>query len=322
MPGIIQVAVAVLQRPDGQVLVAHRGSDRHQGGKLEFPGGKIEPGEHVIEALRRELEEELGIEPTECLPLIRIRHDYADRSVELLTHLVTQWQGNPRGCEGQPVEWLSPATLTASRFPAANRPIVAALRLPALSLVTPTQAEPSPASLQALLDSVERALRNEPVLLVRFRAPELERDAWIDRVQQLAELVGRYRGSRLLANGPPERAEDLPPSVGLHLSADDARRTRERPVGPDRLLSCACHDAAEVERAGMLDADLAYVGPVAATPTHPGAQILGWEGLSRLAARTTIPLYGIGGLTAEDLTRAREAGAIGVAGIRAFLPGS
>ncbi|MDZ7749329.1 MAG: thiamine phosphate synthase [Halofilum sp. (in: g-proteobacteria)] len=93
-----------------------------------------------------------------------------------------------------------------------------------------------------------------------------------------------------------------------------------RPVGPERLLSCACHDAAELAHAEALGADLAYLGSVAPTPSHPDAAPLGWEAFADLAAGTALPLYAIGGVTPSDLATARAAGAVGVAGIRGFWP--
>ncbi|RTZ80514.1 MAG: hypothetical protein DSZ01_02110, partial [Gammaproteobacteria bacterium] len=86
---IIEVAAGVLQDAAGRVLLARRPEGVHQGGLWEFPGGKVEPGESVRQALERELEEELGIGIKACRPLIRVGHRYADRNVVLDTWLVS-----------------------------------------------------------------------------------------------------------------------------------------------------------------------------------------------------------------------------------------
>ena len=66
--------------------------------------------------------------------------------------------------------------------------------------------------------------------------------------------------------------------------------------------------------------DFAVVGTLASTPSHPQAEVLGWEGFAQLREHVSMPLYAIGGLGAEDLERARRHGAQGIAAIRALWP--
>lgn len=130
-PELIHVAVAVIVR-QGRVLIARRPDHVHQGGLLEFPGGKVEFGETVQQALVREIAEETGLQvPEDSLePVIGIRHDYGDKRVFLDVWKTTRAQGQPEGREGQPVDWLKPSELADTDFPAANRPIIRALNLP------------------------------------------------------------------------------------------------------------------------------------------------------------------------------------------------
>lgn len=316
--GVLRVAVGVLRRPDGHVLVAERDQRRHQGGRLEFPGGKCDPEESARTALERELREEVGIDVTRSEPLIRVRHDYDDRRVELETFLVTDWRGEPHGAEGQAIDWADPAHLTAARFPAANRPIVAALTRPALCLITP-DVDAVPAA-DDLLSGLERALAARSAGLVQLRRRDRGSPAWRRLARAASELCAA-RGVKLMVNGPPDLLEGLPGEVGLHLPADPLRYLSSRPIPASRLLSCACHDATEIARAEEIGVDQALLGPVQATRTHPGAPVLGWDGFAELTARTTLPVYALGGLQAGDLESARRSGAIGVAGIRGFWPG-
>lgn len=125
----IEVAVGVIVDASGcRVLLARRASDAHQGGLWEFPGGKVERDETVAQALARELLEELAISATEWQPLLRIEHDYKDKSVALEVCLVTGFEGVPRGLQGQPLRWVSIQQLHDIDFPAANRAIVAELQ--------------------------------------------------------------------------------------------------------------------------------------------------------------------------------------------------
>lgn len=123
----VHVAVGVVVDPSGRVLITRRAADSHQGGLWEFPGGKVEAGESLVLALARELKEELGIEVGSSRPLLEVHHDYGDKSVVLDVHLVGDYCGIARGLEGQPLAWVAPEDLADYAFPAANRPIIAAI---------------------------------------------------------------------------------------------------------------------------------------------------------------------------------------------------
>jgi 8-oxo-dGTP diphosphatase len=94
-------------------------------GYWEFPGGKRRAAESGIEALARELGEELGIEIERAVPLMTLRHDYPDRQVELEVWKVEAYRGEPRALEGQPLAWVEPGELTALPILPADAAIVA-----------------------------------------------------------------------------------------------------------------------------------------------------------------------------------------------------
>ena len=121
----VKVAAGVIER-DGQVLVTQRAAKAHQGGLWEFPGGKLESGESAEQALVRELAEELNIQVTQQSPLIEIAHDYGDKQVRLFVFVVYDFEGEPQGLEGQPMQWIASADLNGLSFPAANLPIIQA----------------------------------------------------------------------------------------------------------------------------------------------------------------------------------------------------
>ena len=122
------VAVGVIQDSAGRVLVALRSERQHQGGLWEFPGGKVEKGETVREALCRELYEELGIKVEAAVPFKLLDYRYVDRRVLLDVWMVTRFTGEPTARESQPLEWRAVTDLNPHEFPAANRPIISALR--------------------------------------------------------------------------------------------------------------------------------------------------------------------------------------------------
>lgn len=119
----VHVAAGVILR-DRQVLIARRHHEAHQGGLWEFPGGKLEGGESVSEALTRELQEEIGITVEKAEPLLKISHDYTDKQVLLDFWTVSAFSGEPEGREGQSLEWCNLERLREREFPAANVPVV------------------------------------------------------------------------------------------------------------------------------------------------------------------------------------------------------
>ena len=127
-PPAVHVAVGIVADPTGAILIARRPDHAHQGGLWEFPGGKVEADEAVETALRRELQEELGIAVQTAEPWLQIRHAYPDKTVLLDVWRVTAWRGEPHGREGQPLTWASPAKLADFAFPAADESIIARLR--------------------------------------------------------------------------------------------------------------------------------------------------------------------------------------------------
>jgi 8-oxo-dGTP diphosphatase len=128
-PAVHVVAAAVID-VEGRVLIAQRPTGKHLAGGWEFPGGKLEPGEKREAGLARELLEELGITIDSPRPLIRVRHAYPTREVLLDMWVVTRFHGEPRGLDGQALRWCTQEELPAANLLPADKPIVAALRLP------------------------------------------------------------------------------------------------------------------------------------------------------------------------------------------------
>ena len=124
---VVRVAVGVILDSERNVLITRRASNAHQGGLWEFPGGKVEAGESLKEALTRELREELGIAIGRTSALLEVHHDYGDKAVLLEVHVVWEFSGEVLTLEDQPMAWVAPGELDRFSFPAANMPIVVAV---------------------------------------------------------------------------------------------------------------------------------------------------------------------------------------------------
>lgn len=102
---VTEVAAGILLDTEGRYLLGQRPEGKPYAGYWEVPGGKIEQGESIFEALKRELFEELGIEIISSKALTVLEHDYPHAYVRLHVSIIREWRGTPQGCEGQQLSW-------------------------------------------------------------------------------------------------------------------------------------------------------------------------------------------------------------------------
>jgi 8-oxo-dGTP diphosphatase len=297
---VIEVVAAVIERPDGAFLLAQRPAGKVYAGWWEFPGGKVEAGEPPARALERELHEELGIEVVKAYPWISRVHVYEHGTVMLNFFRVARWRGEPHPRESQAFVWQRPGEPGVEPMLPANGPVLASLALPLEYAITDAQT----LGLVPQLERIEARLK-DGLRLIQVR----DKGNW-ERAQLIYAVrsLGRQYGAKVLVNGGP--AAD-----GIHFSAEQLMNLRSKPRD-EGLVAASCHTVQELGHAMAIGLDFAVLGPVKETASHPGAQLLGWDGFRRIAAGASIPVYAIGGLRPEDMDRARAAGAHGVAMIR------
>ena len=102
---VTAVAAGILLDQSGRYLLGQRPEGKPYAGYWEVPGGKIEKGESVFEALKRELQEELGIDIHASEELTILEYDYPHAYVRLHVSIIREWVGTPKGCEGQSLSW-------------------------------------------------------------------------------------------------------------------------------------------------------------------------------------------------------------------------
>lgn len=303
----LHVAVGVIRGGDGRILLTKRAKHAHQGGLWEFPGGKVETGESVQEALRRELLEEVGIQVQTLAPLIKISHDYGDRHVLLDVWNVTAFSGEAKPCEDQDMHWVTADDLESYSFPAANRPIVKAARLPACYAILEGH------SAEEVLNNCRKILRGG-IRLMQLRVKSLPAGdlEWV--AAEVTKLCRRHHVILLINSDLPVTAS----ADGIHLSSRALLACEVKPTGYT-WIGASCHNLAELQHAEKLGVDFAVLAPVLATATHPDATPLGWDNLATLLEQVNLPVFALGGLGLNDLKQAINAGAQGLAGISAFL---
>ncbi|MEI6896052.1 MAG: 8-oxo-dGTP diphosphatase MutT [Psychromonas sp.] len=121
---IIDISIAIVKNADNHYLICLRSHDSHQGGKWEFPGGKVENNESVEQAMQRELFEEVGLIATEQRFVEKIFFDYGDKQLNLHFYLIEKFTGEAFGKEGQSVKWISKAQFKHYNFPDANKDVI------------------------------------------------------------------------------------------------------------------------------------------------------------------------------------------------------
>jgi 8-oxo-dGTP diphosphatase len=128
---VTEVAAGILLDAEGRYLLGQRPEGKPYAGYWEVPGGKIENGESVFEALKRELQEELGIDIESSEDLVVLEYDYPHAYVRLHVSIIRKWIGVPKGCEGQSLSWqlLGDTIPTVAPLLPAAWPMLEKLRL-------------------------------------------------------------------------------------------------------------------------------------------------------------------------------------------------
>lgn len=313
---ITQAAVGIIQHENGLVLLAERPIGKAWSGYWEFPGGKIEANEKPEAALKRELQEELGISATLVYPWLTRTFDYEAKydkngrlnspakTVKLHFFIVAKWDGEPFGMEKQTISWQNPEKINVGPVLPANAPIFNALGLPHIYAITNMQELGE----ELFFERLKIALNNG-LMMIQVREKQLNEEELSLFVERVIEIAEPYEAKVFLNS-----AHSISPEfklAGLHLTAHDLMKCTEKPEG----IRCgaSCHHAEELAHAQALGLDYALLSPVQHTQSHPEAAPLGWNNFAKMIKDCSIPVYALGGMQLDDLNDARLYGAHGIA---------
>ena len=301
---ITEVAVAIFIKADGSFLLSSRPQGKPYSGYWEFPGGKIEPGESVLQAMQRELMEELNVAITNATPWFTFMMVYTHATVRLHCWRVRGWQGEMQAMEGQQFAWQRLGSITVAPTLPGCAPILKALALPGIYAITNAAEIGADAYLQRLEHALENGLR-----LIQIREKQMPTDARGRFAKQVVTRAHAF-GAKVLLNSDIEMARVIG-ADGVHLTSVGLSHCTNRP--DFELVAASTHARADIERAAALKLDFVVLGPVNATLSHPGAMPLGWGRFAKLVESTPLPVYALGGLLFGDLVDAMTHGAHGVA---------
>lgn len=294
----VNVAIALVLHQQ-KILVGWRESHQHQGDKHEFPGGKVESGETPMQACRREVFEEVGIQIETWHPFDLIQHEYDDVIVNL--HFFHSTVSAEQLSEiHQPWVWYTRTELLDLNFPKANSSIIKALYWPKQIKISPE------------VSSLEQ-LKNDHLFYWRadFQPKQIVEIAQYS-IEDLAKLIVNVELWAALGDFQQQAV------AAVHLKQHQLMAFTAKDLQREQRYIAACHDLNAAQHAQAIGCDAIFLSPILATQTHPEAKALGWEAFADIAKQIEIPVFALGGLKPEDLNLAEQNSAYGIAGISFF----
>lgn len=187
------------------------------------------------------------------------------------------------------------------------------MQLPKHYLITPTP-ENNDEFLTALEGSLQAGTR-----LLQVKGKGMDTRAYAELARTVIELAHDY-GSKVLLTGDPLLIEQLG-ADGLHLDSKALKAATRRPLPDNYLIAVSGHTLEALKQGEAIGANFAVLSPIRYTNAHPDIEPIGWDGLTAIAAKLAIPLYALGGVSADDESEAIKSGALGIAGSRGYWKG-
>ena len=294
----LDVAIGLLVHKN-QILVGWREENQHQGNKHEFPGGKVEVGETPIEACRREICEEVGLNLVSWQKFDLIRHEYDDVIVQL-HFFMTQVSAEDCLKIEAPWQWIARDQLLNLNFPKANTAIVKRLYWQRFIKIS-----------QDL--SNLNSLSDDRLLYWRMDSSDFSHEKFSKcSIEKLSKLIVNVDIWNKLGDLQQNAIQTI------HLKQEQLLKLNQNDLNLTKRYIAACHSLDALKHAEQIGCDAVFLSPVFSTETHPDAEGLGWENFAKMAVQVNMVIFALGGVSPELLVDAQKHHAYGVAGIRSF----
>jgi len=303
----IEVSVGILVNTSNHVLMNQRTALQSWAGWWEFPGGKLEKKETPRQALDREIYEELGVEVLEAERWVTRRFEFEDTDVILYFFKILKWKGDASSKEGQLLSWEYFEKIDLSKVLPPNKFVPGAINLPDHYAITNLSETPLPLFIKQLENRIKNGTK-----LIQVREKHLSKEEFKKFAERVLE-VSNGRGVKVIINSNINLAYELS-ADGVHLNSGQIHTIHEFPK--ELMVGASCHNTKDLDIAEMKGANFAVLSPINKTLSHTKARLIGWDELSKLAIKYTMPIYALGGMTLGDVERAQSSGAIGVASQR------
>jgi len=303
----VNVSVAVLINTDGQVLLGQRPFTKSWEGWWEFPGGKIEKNESSVDALYREIYEEIGIKITQFEIWVTRQHSYDNLDVTLHFFKVYKWEGKVTSKENQKLVWTYLQDPKVSPILPANLFIQKAFDLPRYYAITNLSESSKKLFLNQLQNRIDDGLK-----MIQVR----EKDISLENLKMFSkEVVSicKPQGVKVIINSYVDLAYEIE-ADGVHLTSKDLHNIKKRPQ--NLIVSASCHTQEDFNIADKMNINFAVLSTVKKTLSHPNTKPMGWNKFQQIVNKSNIPIYALGGLGIKDYNDALKNGAIGISSQR------
>ncbi len=305
----VNVSVAILINADYQVLLGQRPFPKSWEGWWEFPGGKIKKNETFVDALYREIYEEIGIRITKFKKWVTRQYSYDNLDVTLQFFKVYKWDGEITPKENQKLVWTNLKNPNVSPILPANLFIQNAFDLPSYYAITNLSESPKKLFLKQLQEKIDNGLE-----MIQIR----EKDISFEELKKFSKEVIKIckpQGVKVIINSYINLAHELK-ADGVHLTSKDLNSIKKIPQ--NLIVSASCHTQKDIDIAEKIKIHFIVLSTVKKTLSHPDMKPMGWNKFRKIANKVNIPIYALGGLGIEDYQIALENGAIGIASQRSI----
>lgn len=184
------------------------------------------------------------------------------------------------------------------------------MSLPSHYLITP-----NPDNEAAFMDTLEKSFQSGTRLL-QLKGKGMAEDEY-EKLAKAVIAAAHRHACKVLLTGDPLLVERLG-ADGLHLDSHALQHTTTRPLPDNYLVAVSGHTLEAIKQGEAIDASFAVLSPVNYTRAHPDIQPLGWDGFKTIVSQVSMPVYALGGVSAEDEATAIAAGGQGVAGNKGY----
>ena len=305
----VDVSVAVLINNNRQVLLGQRPHPKSWEGWWEFPGGKIEKGETSVDALYREIDEEIGVKITQFKKWVIRKYSHGGNDITLHFFKVYGWEGEVTSKENQKLVWTHLQNPNVSPILPANLFIQKAFDLPKYYAITNLSETSKKVFFNQLQNRISNGLK-----MIQVREKNISFDEFKIFSNEVIKIC-KPKGVKVIINSDVNLAYEIK-ADGVHLRSKDLISIKKIPK--NLIVSASCHTQEEIYIAEKLNINFLVLSAIKKTLSHPDIKPIGWDEFENIANRVNTPIYALGGLGVNDYSIALENGAIGIASQRSI----
>jgi 8-oxo-dGTP diphosphatase len=303
----INVSVAILVNINKQVLLAQRPPPKSWEGWWEFPGGKIEKNETPVDALYREVYEEIGVKITQFTKWVTRKYSHEGNDIKLHFFKVYKWEGEIVSKEKQKLVWTYLKKPNVNPILPANQFIQKAFDIPKYYAITNL----SETSKKIFLNQLQKKI-NDGLEMIQVREKNISLNELKIFSKEIMEIC-KPNNIKVIINSDIKLAYEIK-ADGVHLTSKDLLSIKEKPK--NLIISASCHNKEEVNLAEKLKINFVVLSAVKKTLSHSNIKPIGWDKFQEIVNQVNIPIYALGGLGVHDYEVAIDNGAIGIASQR------